>query len=157
VVNFTNHVYFNLTGKGDTIMDNQVQIFADLITAMGEDGLPTGEIVSVAGTMYDYTTASSLIDKLDPGERGYDINYVLRNNASEPVLAAVVVDRESGRKLEAYTTEPGMQLFTRPNSICLEMQHYPDSPNHPNFPSVVLNPGEIYHQLTVYKFSAVQE
>lgn len=157
VVNFTNHAYFNLTGSGDTILDNQLKIYADSITAMGDDGLPTGEIVPVAGTTYDYTESALISEKQDPDGRGYDINYKLRKNDSELALAAVVVDPESGRKLEAFTTEPGMQLFTRANSICLEMQHFPDSPNHHNFPSVVLNPGETYKQLTIYKFSKVQE
>ena len=153
VVNFTNHVYFNLTGSKDTILDNQLKIMADSITAMGPDGLPTGEITPVSGTTYDFVQGYKISKKLDPNGRGYDINYKLRKNGRELSKAAEVIDPKSGRILEAYTTEPGMQLFTKANSICLEMQHFPDSPNKPQFPSVVLNPGETYRQMTIYKFS----
>ena len=153
VVNFTNHVYFNLTGSGDTILDNQLKILADSITEMAVDNLPTGKIIPVAETTFDFTKSAKIGEKKEPNSRGYDINYKLRKKGNEMTKAAEVIDSKSGRILEAYTTEPGMQLFTKANSICLEMQHFPDSPNHPNFPSVVLNPGETYKQTTIYKFS----
>lgn len=155
VVNFTNHSYFNLTGEGESILDNLLQIESDYITTMGPDQLPTGQLELVKGTNYDFLERHSIGQNIDSDFRGYDINYKLRNVSKEPSLAATVVDFGSGRVLEAYTTEPGMQLYTRRNSICLEMQHFPDSPHHPNFPSVVLNPEETYRQTTIYKFSVL--
>ena len=155
VVNFTNHSYFNLTGKGESILDNLLEIEADSITAMGPDMLPTGQLQPVKGTNYDFMESHNIGQHIDSDFRGYDINYKLREVGEEPSLAATVVDSANGRVLEAYTTEPGMQLYTRNNSICLEMQHFPDSPNHPEFPSVVLNPGETYQQTTIYRFSVL--
>lgn len=155
VVNFTNHSYFNLTGKGESILGNLLKIEADSITAMGPDMLPTGRLEPVKGTKFDFLESHNIGQHIDADFRGYDINYMLRNASKQPSLAATVVDPENGRVLEAYTTEPGMQLYTRTNSICLEMQHFPDSPNHPNFPSTLLLPGQTYGQTTIYKFSVL--
>lgn len=156
VVNFTNHTYFNLTGSGSSISDHRLKILADSITPLGSDRLPTGSLVSVKGTIYDFIQASNVREKLEPAVRGYDINYKLRKTGTNLALAAEVISPANGRLLEAFTTEPGMQLFTINNAICLEMQHFPDSPNKPKFPSVVLNPGETYRQVTVYKFSVTR-
>jgi aldose 1-epimerase len=156
VVNFTNHSYFNLTGSKESIEDHHVRIMADSITPLGSDRLPSGLLSAVAGTTYDFTQSHKVREKLDSTARGYDINYKLRKKGNEMALAAVVFDRVNGRLLEAFTTEPGMQLFTTKNAICLEMQHFPDSPNKPQFPNVILNPGDIYRQVTTYKFSTVK-
>jgi aldose 1-epimerase len=153
VVNFTNHSYFNLTGNQGSILDHTLKIMADHVTPTGQDKIPTGLISPVVGTRYDFTEAHILKEKLEPSSRGFDINYVLRKNGNELALAAELFDPASGRFLEAFTTEPGMQLFNTRNAICLEMQHFPDSPNKPDFPNVVLNPGEVYEQITVYRFS----
>jgi aldose 1-epimerase len=129
---------------------------ADSIISLGPDRLPTGSFSNVNGTIYDFIQGHTMREKLDPNARGFDITYKLRKNDNELALAAEVYEPVSGRLLEAFTTEPGMQLFNTKNAICLEMQHFPDSPNKPNFPSVVLNPGDIYKQVTIYKFSVVQ-
>lgn len=155
VVNFTNHSYFNLTGTGDTISGHLLRIFADSITPIGPDRLPTGTVETIEGTIYDFRQSRHVREKLDAAVRGYDNNFKLSKEGHELTLAAEVIEPETGIVLEAYTTEPGMQLFTTYTSICLEMQHFPDSPNHLNFPSVVLNPGEVYRQLTIYKFSVL--
>lgn len=156
VVNFTNHAYFNLTGSGSPISNHMLKIYADSITPLGSDRLPTGILSSVKGSIFDFTEQSNVREKLEPAARGYDINYKLRKKENEITLAAEVFCPSNGRLLEAFTTEPGMQLFTISNAICLEMQHFPDSPNKPRFPSVVLNPGETYRQATIYKFSVVR-
>jgi aldose 1-epimerase len=156
VVNFTNHSYFNLTGAKNSILDHQLRIMADSIITLRPDRLPTGSFSSVAGTTYDFIQKHKVGEKLDPNARGYDITYKLRKQSNELALVADVYEPVSGRLLEAYTTEPGMQLFTMQNAICLEMQHFPDSPNQPQFPSVVLNPGEKYKQVTIYKFSIIK-
>jgi aldose 1-epimerase len=156
VVNFTNHSYFNLSGSQGLILDHQIKIISDSITELGKDGLPTGLLASVAGTTYDFLQKHKIREKLNPAAWGYDINYKLRKDGNELALAAEVSEPVSGRLLSAYSTEPGMQFFTTKNAICLEMQHFPDSPNKPQFPSVVLNPGETYRQVTIYKFSVVR-
>lgn len=157
VVNFTNHSYFNLSGSQSPIWDEKLMIVADSVTPLGENGLPTGKLEFVGGTPYDFRNGEKVGEKRDPDAWGYDINYKLSKKGNELALAAEVTDFDSGRILRAYTTEPGMQLFSMGNAICLEMQHFPDSPNIPQFPSVVLNPGEVYHQLTVYAFSTIPE
>lgn len=156
VVNFTNHSFFNLTGTGDAISDHVVKIIADSITPLNSEQLPIGFLAPVAGTSFDFIQSHKIKDKLESTDRGYNMNYKLRKNGNELALAAVVSDSENGRLLEAYTTEPGMQLYTTNNAICLEMQHFPDSPNKPNFPTTVLNPEELYRQVTVYKFSLLR-
>ena len=170
VVNFTNHSFFNLSGCKESILKHELRIDSDSITATGTGGLPTGELTSVAGTAYDFRVRHAVGEKIDQLRSGYDINYGLNKKDKELTLVAEVFEPVSGRLLQAFTTEPGMQLFTdnfRRNpltghdgieypkffGVCLEMQHFPDSPNHANFPSVVLNPGKEYHQLTIYKFS----
>jgi aldose 1-epimerase len=156
VVNFTNHSYFNLSGAQLPILDHSIKIMADSITTLGPDQLPTGSCSPVAETRYDYIQSYKIRERLEPNSRGYDINYKLHKKGNELALAAEVYEPAGGRLLEAYTTEPGMQLFTTKNAICLEMQHFPDSPNRPQFPTVVLNPGEMYKQVTIYKFSIVK-
>lgn len=174
IVNLTNHTYFNLAGSGD-ILNHEVTLNAEQFTPVNEDLIPTGELRSVAGTPMDFTEAAVIGARIDqPDEQlhfagGYDHNWVLNNPDGRLKLAATVVEPTSGRVLETYTTQPGLQFYTgnfldgtligkngRPihkrSGFCLETQHFPDSPNQPNFPSTVLKPGKVYTQTTIYRF-----
>ena len=143
---------------------------ADSISEVDSTKIPTGRQLPVSGTPYDFTKGRRVGERIVEAAPGYDNNYKLRKMSDELTFAAEVYDPVSGRVLQAYTTEPCLQLysansdlsrFTGHNGIrygkhyglCLEMQHYPDSPNKPQFPDVVLEPGERYRQLTIYKFS----
>lgn len=170
VVNLTNHSYFNLTGAKESVLGHELTLFADSITPTDNQLIPTGKLASVKDTPYDFTSPHTIGERIDQIRGGYDINYKLRNKPGEYVKVAEVYEPVSGRLIEAYTTEPGVQLYTgnfldgslvghggiayqKYFGLCLETQHFPDSPNKPNFPSTVLNPGEKYTQKTVYKFS----
>ncbi len=184
VINLTHHSFFNLAGAGNgNINQHVLTINADSFTPVDQNLIPTGEIKSVAGTAFDFTTPKPIGQDLkadDPQLKhgmGYDHNFVLNQQPEAPeglVLAAKVVEPESGRTMEVYTNEPGLQFYggnfldgkiigkegkayVHRGSFCLETQHFPDSPNQPGFPDVTLEPGEEYSSICIYKFGITSE
>jgi aldose 1-epimerase len=177
IINLTNHAYWNLAGEGTSaIYDHELRINASHYTPVDPTLIPTGEIATVAGTPMDFRHATPIgarirnsFEQLVIG-RGYDHNWVLDRHGSGLELAARVREPRSGRVLEVLTDQPGMQFYSgnfldgtligtsgqmyrQGDGFALETQHYPDSPNHPNFPSTVLSPGELYKTTTIYRFS----
>jgi len=177
VLNLTNHAYFNLKGAGNgDILGHIVTLNADRFTPVDAGLIPTGELRDVSGTPFDFRKATAVGARIEQNDeqlklgKGYDHNWVLNRNAPAPSLAARVEEPSSGRVLEALTDQPGVQFYTgnsldgsikgtggksygRFSGLCLETQHFPDSPNKPGFPSTVLKAGQQFHSTTIYRFT----
>jgi aldose 1-epimerase len=177
VLNLTNHSYFNLTGSpANTILGHELRIKAQKYTPVDDGLIPTGELAPVAGTPFDFVDATKIGERIEQtggDPYGYDHNFVLDGEAGQLRNVVIATDSVSGRRLDMATTQPGVQFYTgnflngsvksdegipygRNTGFCLETQHFPDSPNKPDFPSALLKPGETYHETTVYKISLME-
>jgi len=171
-LNLTNHSYFNLTGCNEDVINHELMVNSDQITIVNDELIPTGELAEVENTPFDFRMAKSIGTDIAKVGLGYDQNFVLNKEAPGLTLAATVYEQVTGRVMEVFTTEPGIQLYTsnyldgsitgknghvykKHYGLCLETQHFPDAMHHPEFPSILLKPGEVYSQETIYHFKTI--
>lgn len=172
-VNLCNHTYFNLNSADTSILSHILTLLADRYTEVNDELIPTGDLPSVMGSAMDFTTSEAIGERINRVKGGYDHNYVLRKKTGELALAAQLYDPLTGRQVEILTTQPGIQFYSgnfldgsikgkggkiykKNYGLCLETQHFPDSPNQPAFPNTILKPGEKFKETTVYKFSVLR-
>jgi aldose 1-epimerase len=172
-VNLCNHTYFNLREADTNILGHRLMINAGRYTFVNNELIPTGEIRPVRKTPMDFINFHSIGERIDKVKGGYDHNYVLIRSNNDLILAAIIEDPVSGREVSIFTTQPGVQFYSgnfldgtikgkggkvykQHYGVCLETQHFPDSPNQPSFPNTILRPGETFKEVTVYKFGVVQ-
>ena len=169
-LSFTDHAYWNLDGveANTSVLDHQLFVNADFFTTYGADMIPTGELRDVSGTPFDFRTTHAIRDNHDADYpdiaygAGYDMNWVVRHTpGDELALAAILTSDKTGRQIEVWTTEPGMQIYDGyylpicNAGVALETQHFPDSPNKPMFPNTILRPGEVLYSTTEFRFKTV--
>jgi len=168
VVNLTNHTYFNLNGGKENVFNHLLQINSKKRTVNDANLIPTGEITDVTNTPFDFSMTKPVGQDINSLADGYDLNYPLDSPGQKLIFAGKLSEDQTGRSVTVYTNEPGIQIYTgyyipevggrfgRYSGIALETQHYPDSPNHPEFPSTLLHPGETYKSKTTYSFETSQ-
>jgi aldose 1-epimerase len=172
-VNLCNHTYFNLSEADTNILGHVLTLIAEQFTDVNDELIPTGNLPPVTSTAMDFRIATAIGSRIDQVKGGYDHNYVLNKKPGELTLAAVLFDPKTGRELRILTTQPGVQFYSgnfldgsitgkggkvynKHYGLCLETQHFPDSPNQPAFPNTILKPGEKYTEETVYQFSVIR-
>ncbi len=172
-VNLCNHTYFNLAEADTNILGHILTLVADRYTAVNDELIPTGVLPSVTGTAMDFNTSETIGERMDLVKGGYDHNYVLRKKAGNLSVAAQLYDPKTGRQVEIFTTQPGLQFYSgnfldgtirgkkgkvykKHYGLCLETQHFPDSPNQSSFPNTILNPGQKFKETTIYRFSTLK-
>jgi aldose 1-epimerase len=172
-VNLCNHTYFNLREADTNVLGHRIMINSDYYTPVNDELIPTGEQLPVKGTPMDFKDFHSIGERIDKVKGGYDHNYMIIRKDNELSLAAVIEDPISGRKVSVFTTQPGVQFYTgnfldgtitgkegkvykQHFGLCLETQHFPDSPNQPSFPNTILRPGEKFQEVTLYKFEVAK-
>lgn len=172
-VNLCNHSYFNLTAADTNVLGHILTLWADRYTAVNDELIPTGQLLPVRGTPMDFNDSEEIGSRIDKVKGGYDHNYVLTGSGNKPYMAAQLYDPRSGRQLEVLTTQPGIQFYSgnfldgsitgkhgivyrKHYGICLETQHFPDSPNQPGFPGTILNPGKKFTAETIYRLTVLK-
>lgn len=172
-VNLCNHTYFNLSEADTTILGHNLTLYSDRYTEVNDELIPTGQLPPVLKTPMDFNNSQRIGDRIDQVKGGYDHNYVLKKTPGELAMAAQLFDARTGRQLEILTTQPGIQfysgnfldgtirgkdgkVYSKHYGLCLETQHFPDSPNQPSFPNTILRPGEKFSEKTVWRFSVLK-